>query len=1280
MKYNLKGGLWFILTLVLLISFMISAVILAEDGMISISGDWQGSIFGNVGGQNKITKENFEITENNDGSIRLRSSNNRGKIESKSEGIAYYFKEVPADANFELSATATVESFEMHNQVSFGLMVRDKVLINESNKEDIGYTLAAGILNAKKDVPKIGFYRTAEGQTKLGELVNDAVPSAGSTYNLSIKKSGDVYILKFGNEEPVIIENFSGFETGKLFVGLYTARNTTIIFSDINFSLDTRKVKDLHVDTTAMSTDYRLEEELDLTGLKVTAEFSDGAKEILSEDDYIVTGFDSSKVGTNPISINYNGVSRTVNLEINSLTCTDLKIKYYPAKRDYYIGDRFDPEGFAVIAEYNDGYKSEELTVDKYTFSIAGESIAGSDYVFDSAGEKTVTVSSMENPATSTSFAVNVKAAEITGLEISKAPEKGLYFLSDELNLTGMTVYAKYSDGSRIRLMKDEFSVSSLDTTSPGKKKVIISHKGKEAVLNLTVKIKELTGLEVTEYPQTTFYLGDDFTSRGLEVSLVYDNGDKEVLAGNNYTVDFSNFDNTKMGVYDVKIIPTDSLITAITYPVTVREKTEYEWKYTRFGQSTNKEDNFIDIKDDGTIVLASINGGGKVATDHDGISFYYTVIDAPKDNFVLSADIKVIEYAKSPHDGQEAFGIMARDAIGEFGDTGVFASNMVGLGGYSGGTKDPNGTQLFMRTGVESSDGAGSNGTSSMMIKEEKPKTSNTYPAKEYRLTLAKTNSAYTGRLNDGEEEIVFEPELLNVQDAKIYVGFFTARVGHIEVSNVDFTVSAVKTDAPKVEPPEEAVTPTLDFLSLDKTSKSDYNLLLKSNVKGTVIVKQGREVIARDQVVKAKQEYLIETELAENTKTNFSVSFLPDDTQYLTSYDKLVKNFTVEMKSYVEDGDIYVSPTASSDGAGTLEDPLDLDTAISFVREGQKIILLEGRYVRDSKLEIKKYNDGTAEARKYLVAAANTNPIIDFDKKTEGVLLSGNYWQVKGIEFTRSETNEKGFVVGGNHNIIEECLFYENGNTGLQISRTDINEDDKSKWPSYNLIFNCTSFDNRDPSDNNADGFAAKLTSGVGNVFRGCIAHHNIDDGWDLYTKVGTGAIGPVVIEDSIAYSNGTLTDGTVGNGDKNGFKLGGEGVHVPHIIKNCLAFDNGAVGFTSNSNPAVIAINNIALNNIGGNLEFTTYKGIAVDFEIDGFMSIATKDIPADNFPVELESAKNYMFKGSVSENQLGNRINKNDFVTLIPRLPFERDDNGKVITGDFLKLVSKDNNLK
>ena len=771
----------------------------------------------------------------------------------------------------------------------------------------------------------------------------------------------------------------------------------------------------------------------------------------------------------------------------------------------------------------------------------------------------------------------------------------------------------------------------------------------------------------MTTYPQTTFALGAEFHSSGLIISKVYDNLEREVLPEGEYTIDASAFNSDVEGTYDIAIVPADDSIDSIVYPVTVRENVEPEWKKMRFGQSSSDQRNYVETLEDGMVRVVALEGGGKITGDHDGIAFYYTEIDAEEDNFVLSADIKVVEYAKTPHDGQESFGIMARDAINSVQDASVFASNIAAVGGFSGGTREENGTQAFVRTGVIGSDGEGSEGIQKQMLKKERPTVDNTHPEKDYRLTLTKTNSGYAGQLNDGKEVIFFEPDILNVQDSKIYVGFYAARLATIEVSAIDFSVTAAKTDAPKVEPPAEAVSPNVSIISLDQTSKTDYDLLVRANVDGHLTVKQGQKVIAQDLAVEAGKVMNVDAELNKNSNTNFSLTFLPDDTQFLTSYDQIVRNFTVEMKSYVEGGDLYVSPTGTSAGDGTKANPLDLDTAIDFVREGQKIIVLEGEYVRHKPLVIRKYNNGTAEAMKYLIADPNAleRPVIDFDRRSEGVVHSGHYWHVEGIDFARSAGNTKGYTIGGSHNVIENIRVYENGDTGLQISRTDSSEP-REEWPAHNLVLNSISFDNRDPSENNADGFAAKLTVGEGNIFRGCVSHNNIDDGWDLYTKVGTGAIGAVTIENSIAFNNGRLTNGYEGNAGKNGFKLGGEGVHVPHVIRNSIAFGNGYFGFTSNSNPGLIAENNIGFNNGGANLSFTTYAHIPTDFTIEGFASYRTSEVENanDSYPSKLDSAKNYMFKNGQSVNQLGEKLPK-DILTSLETI-FEKDHDGQIVS--------------
>lgn len=1245
----------------MMVSSLVPGVSFADQEMINIKSDWSGSVFGDVS-QTAITSTNFEITEGSSGDVTLRSSNNIGKISSSSEGIAYYYKKVPADANFEISAKARVQTWTANNQVSFGLMLRSNVLVNTAGGSSFtGDYVALGALDQKME----SFYKP-KGQNK-SVFATPSSPAKDNVYDLSIKKSGTTYVLKIG-EETQTIENYTGTIE---YAGLFTARNTTVTYSDVNLNV-AKEVRELKVDSSAMSKpSYKWREKLDLTGLKVTAVYKDNSEEAVPIEDLIVTGFDSSNNvnSTNTVTISYSGVTAPLGLTIVSVPVTGLTARYYPAKTSYYPQDTLDTQGMIITADYGNGYVIEDISSDKYTVSVGG---VPAPYVFETPGTKNVTITSTETPAISASFPVEVKNASIMGLDIKQLPQKTQYYLGDKLDLDGLAVYAKYSDQAAVRLLKNEYTASALDSATAGQKQITITHKGKTSTFTVNVKQKELTGIAVTEYPQTTYKVGEVLDLTDMQVSKVYDNADKDTLAAADYSVDASGFDKTKAGTYDLRIIPSDTSLRAITLQVTVRDDVPYVWKAIRFGQSSSDAGNKTTINADGSIKLEALSGAGKITGDHDGIAFYYTEIDATRDNFELSADIKVTEFGKETYDGQEGFGIMARDAIGTPGDSAVFASNIAAVGGYSGGTTKPIGTQFYIRTGVEAPNGTGSKGIQNVMLSNERPAPANTYPNKAYKLTLAKTNSGYTGKLNNGSEQIFYEPDMLQVQDSsKIYVGFFAARVATIEVSNIQLNVTAAQTDAHKVEAPKQAATPNFSITGLSKTSSTAYTLGIKPTVDGTVTVKQGQRIIAQDQAVLAGKVWSLNTTVSANTYTNFSATFLPDDTLYLTSYDKLVKNFTVENKSYAANGNIYVSPTGTSSGDGSRDNPLDLDTAVDFVKAGQQIILLDGKYVRSAKLEIKKGNDGTADAMKYLIADNGAKPVIDFNKKSEGVVLSGSYWHVKGIDFARSASNLKGFTVGGNHNIIELCRFYENGDTGLQISRTD-DSDNIADWPSYNLILNSESFDNRDPSDNNADGFAAKLTVGVGNVFRGDISHNNIDDGWDLYTKSGSGAIGPVTLENCIAYDNGTLTNGTVGAGDKNGFKLGGEGIHVPHIIRNSIAFNNGAFGYTSNSNPGLQVENSIGFNNAKGNLNLTTYTGIKEDFKLNGFISYQVDHKAADNYNKTLAAENNYLFDGSAAINKSGKRLVDASFASLAPVIPYERNTDGNIIWGDFLKF--------
>jgi hypothetical protein len=219
----------------------------------------------------------------------------------------------------------------------------------------------------------------------------------------------------------------------------------------------------------------------------------------------------------------------------------------------------------------------------------------------------------------------------------------------------------------------------------------------------------------------------------------------------------------------------------------------------------------------------------------------------------------------------------------------------------------------------------------------------------------------------------------------------------------------------------------------------------------------------------------------------------------------------------------------------------------------------------------------------------------VLNFSAQTEsstnrGIQLNANYWKIYGLVVERAGDN--GIYVGGSNNVVERTVTRFNRDTGLQLGRI-ASSTPASQWPANNLILSAESHDNADSDGEDADGFAAKLTTGTGNVFRYAVSHNNIDDGWDLYTKTDTGAIGPVTIEYSLSYGNGTLSDGSqAGNGDRNGYKLGGDDIAVNHVVQHSLAYRNGHHGFTYNSNPGSMTItSNVSIGNTERNFNFET-----------------------------------------------------------------------------------------
>lgn len=341
----------------------------------------------------------------------------------------------------------------------------------------------------------------------------------------------------------------------------------------------------------------------------------------------------------------------------------------------------------------------------------------------------------------------------------------------------------------------------------------------------------------------------------------------------------------------------------------------------------------------------------------------------------------------------------------------------------------------------------------------------------------------------------------------------------------------------------------------------------------------------------------------------------------------------------------DLYVSPSGKSTAAGTQNAPMDLLTAINSISAGYTIWMEEGTYkayeLYGAPIVIAESNSGAEGAYKTISSINGGTVTIDFSGMAElgsnrGIVLDGSYWHFYDIDICNAGDN--GMLLSGDNNIIELCQFYANHDSGIQISRYNTSADTIDLWPSNNLILNCTAFDNKDEATcENADGFAAKLTCGEGNVFDGCISYCNSDDGWDLYAKPATGSTGVVTIKNSVAFGNGKLTNGEgSANGDMNGFKLGGSNKQcpTPHVVTNCIAFNNGATGFTDNGNGGAVTLTNCTSVNNGmynaAKANYMCYR-TSKDAAYTNLLSFAEKKTTATDQFLGTVSHTLYHYKG-------------------------------------------------
>ncbi|MCW3806350.1 right-handed parallel beta-helix repeat-containing protein [Plebeiibacterium marinum] len=302
------------------------------------------------------------------------------------------------------------------------------------------------------------------------------------------------------------------------------------------------------------------------------------------------------------------------------------------------------------------------------------------------------------------------------------------------------------------------------------------------------------------------------------------------------------------------------------------------------------------------------------------------------------------------------------------------------------------------------------------------------------------------------------------------------------------------------------------------------------------------------------------------------------------------------------------YVSTSGNDSNSGTSVSGAfaSITKAVSVAVAGDAILILEGSYSYSAKISLSR--NGTSENPIVMQAYQDETVVVDFssmslDSGNRGFSLSGDYWVVKGIKVIKAGDN--GMHISGNYNTVENCVFFANRDTGLQLGN----------GASNNNIINCDSYGNADPTDyGDADGFACKIDVGVNNYFYGCRAWLNVDDGWDGYMKVDTKP--NTILENCWTWMNGYFLDGTDGgaSANGNGFKVGGsDKKDMDHnfTLINCVSFDNKSKGFDQNNNTGTMKFYNCTgYRNKGNNFSIPMELNVGNTAEVINCIAIDGK----------------------------------------------------------------------
>ena len=386
--------------------------------------------------------------------------------------------------------------------------------------------------------------------TKVSYNVNETLDVTAGEIKVT-RATGTPEIIPMTNS---MVTNFdSTKENTALKLNVEYTENGVIKTADYTVTVKD-SVKKITLKTTP-KTDYKYNDEIDISTGVITVESGSGTKDIQVTES-MITGYDKTQLGEQEITISYGGQTVTYKVTVKDYV-TDISVS--PTS----ITGKYNDELSKIITDNNITYTVTYAKAGAKTPVVLAESMVAG-YNKTNIAEQNLTVTYTDNDSDSATngkaFTATLKITlsdDIESMEISSTPKQN-YKYGEPLDITGGTIEIVKSSGTKTipitESMVKELDGSEFDSTKLGTRNLNVTYGGITKTYEVTVS-DYVVGITLTPPTKTKYQYGESLNLTGGTVQkIMASNATTTAVALTDSSVNISTFNSNQLGTQVINV------------------------------------------------------------------------------------------------------------------------------------------------------------------------------------------------------------------------------------------------------------------------------------------------------------------------------------------------------------------------------------------------------------------------------------------------------------------------------------------------------------------------------------------------------------------------------------------------------------------------------------------------------------------------------------------------------------------------------------------------------